>query len=338
MSRQVGAAAERVIVLRALGLGDFLTGVPALRALRAAYPQARIALAAPGALAPLAALCGAVDEVADTAPLCPVSERLHGADVAVNLHGRGPRSTRLLLATQPRRLLAFAHEGVDGTRGMPLWRADEHEVTRWCRLLTEAGIPADSGPDQLTLARPARGTPWPGAVIVHPGAGAAARRWPPARWAQVASRLTYGSSHGGHPVLVTGSASERPLAAFVAGAAGLPPASVLAGQLDLGGLAALTADAALVLSGDTGMAHLAAAFGTPAVTLAGPTPPALWGPPPRPWHRVLWPGDAGGPIGDPHGLVPDPRLLAIDPAEVTAAAREVIRRTARRLDGRRPGH
>lgn len=327
MTTAAAGPTERVVVLRALGLGDFLTALPALRALRAARHRAHITLAAPAAIAPLAALSGAVDEVADTAPLCPLSERLHDLDLAVNMHGRGPQSTRLLLATRPRQLLAFAHADVDGTRGLPRWRADEHEVTRWCRLLTEAGIPADPSPTQLALTRPAQLTPWPNAIVVHPGAGAIARRWPPSRWARVASWLAHSSPHGGHPILVTGNAAERPLAAFVAGAAGLPPASVLAGRLDLHGLAELTADAALVLSGDTGIAHLAAAFGTPAVTLAGPTPPALWGPPPRPWHRVLWPGDAGQPVGDPHATTPDPRLLAISTAEVTTAAAEVLDRT-----------
>jgi ADP-heptose:LPS heptosyltransferase len=303
-----------VVVLRALGLGDLLTGVPALRALRDAFPEADITLAAPSALTPIAALCGAVDGVADTAPLQPLHSALHGADLAVDLHGRGPQSTRLLQASRPRRMIAFAHPQVPATSGLPRWVMDEHEVDRWCRLLTESGIMAD--PRRLALRRPRVPSPAPGAVVVHPGAGAPARRWPPRRWAVVARVLR----DEGLPVVVTGSAGEQALAREVAALAGLPDHSVLAGRTGLGTLAALTAGAALVLSGDTGMAHLAAAYARPAVTLAGPVPPRLWGPPPRPWHKVLW----AGRTGDPHGGEPDPGLLEITTSDVLAAAREVL--------------
>ena len=67
---------RRLLILRALGLGDFLTGVPAYRALRAAYPEHQIVLAAPGSLASLAALTGAVDRVLPTGELRPMSRHL----------------------------------------------------------------------------------------------------------------------------------------------------------------------------------------------------------------------------------------------------------------------
>lgn len=305
---------QNVVVLRALGLGDLLTAVPALRGLRAWRPDADITLAAPAALTPIAALTGAVDRIVDTAALRPLPRALHGADVAVGLHGRGPESIRLLIATRPRQLVSFAHDALPATRGLPRWTADEHEVTRWCRLLTESGMRAD--PSALGLCQPATPHPVRGALIVHPGAGSGARRWPPPRWATVIRELL----PEGFPVVVTGTLGEQALAREVAALAGLPGSSVLAGRTDLAALAALTANAALVLSGDTGMAHLAAAYARPAVTLAGPVPPRLWGPPPRPWHVVLW----AGRYGNPHAAAADPGLLRIGAADVIAAARKVL--------------
>ncbi len=321
------AGGQRVVVLRALGLGDLLTGVPALRALRDAWPRADITLAAPAALAPLAVLSDAVDRVADTAPLAPLAPALHRADLAVDLHGRGPESTRLLLVTRPRRLIAFRHQDLPATSGLPDWTPHEHEVARWCRLLSACGIPADPDPRRLRLRRPDTRSRAAGAVIIHPGAASAARRWPAARWAAVARLL----GADGLRVVLTGSRAERQLATGIALLARLPASSVLAGETSLAGLAALVADARLVLSGDTGMAHLAAAYERPAVTLAGPVPPSLWGPPRRPWHAVLW----AGRCGDPHAAVPDPGLLELTVPQVAAAARSVL---AADLSRRSGGH
>ncbi|MEV6495238.1 glycosyltransferase family 9 protein, partial [Actinoplanes sp. NPDC051633] len=52
-----------ILVLRALGVGDLAAGVPALRGLRAAFPDRRLALATPAWLGPLVALIGGVDEL-----------------------------------------------------------------------------------------------------------------------------------------------------------------------------------------------------------------------------------------------------------------------------------
>jgi ADP-heptose:LPS heptosyltransferase len=297
-----------LVAYRALGLGDLMTAVPALRALARAFPDHHRVLAAPAGLAPLAALTGAVDEVVDTAPLAPLPSSLYGADVAVNLHGRGPQSTALLQAAHPRVLIAF------GAPPRPLWRPHEHEVARWCRLLSASGIPAD--PSDLRIDPPQVPPPPPavGATLIHPGAASGARRWPPDRWAAVARAELAARRR----VAITGSATERDLACAVAEAAGVPEGAVLAGRTGLLELAAAVAAAACVACGDTGMAHLATALGTPSVVLFGPTPPAEWGPPPDPRHIAIW---AGG-RGDPHAEAPDPGLLAITaPAVVAALAR-----------------
>jgi ADP-heptose:LPS heptosyltransferase len=289
-----------LVVYRALGLGDLLTAVPALRALARAFPEHRRVLAAPHALGGLARLTRAVDVVVDAAPLAPLPEALHGADVAVNLHGRGPQSRELLLASGPRRLIAFGP--------WPRWRSREHEVERWCRLLRESGIAADPG--DLRISPPSVAPPEAaaGATLIHPGAASGARRWPAERWAAVARAEVA----AGRRVVVTGGVREHALAAGVARMAGLAESAVLAGRTSLLELAAAVAAARVVACGDTGVAHLATALGTPSVVLFGPTPPAEWGPPPDPRHAVLWAGRRG----DPHGAEPDPGLLEIAVTDV----------------------
>ncbi|HEX2046516.1 MAG TPA: glycosyltransferase family 9 protein [Acidimicrobiales bacterium] len=265
-------------------------------------------LAAPTVLEPLVRLTGTVDEVVDTAPLAPLDPSLANAEVAVNLHGRGPESHRVLLAAAPGRLIAFAHPDVRQSKDGPPWAPQEHEVRRWCQLLQASGISAD--PADLDLRPPPHR--WHGATVIHPGASSPARRWPAERWAEVARAEVA----EGRRVIVTGSATERELATRVAERAGLPPDAVLAGRTDLLGLAATVAGAAVVLCGDTGVGHLATAFGIPSVVLFGPTPPSIWGPPPdRPRHVALWAGN----VGDPHGTAPDPSLLRITVDDVLAA-------------------
>ncbi|MEO3749378.1 glycosyltransferase family 9 protein [Streptomyces sp. B6B3] len=309
----MGGAAERVVVLRALGLGDLLAAVPALRGLRRGLPGHRLLLAAPAWLAPVAALTGAVDELLPAAaPGRAVPARIPWTgpppEHAVDLHGSGPASLVPLRALRPRRLYGYAHP--DG----PRWRPEEHERDCWCRLLAWYGLPAD--PADVRIAAPAEPSPAPDATVLHPGADAAARRWPAERFAAVARELRA----AGRPIVLTAGPGEEPLARRVAALAGLPPGSVVSG-LSLPRLAALVAGAAAVVAGDTGVAHLATAFGTPSVVLFGPVAPHRWGPPRTARHRVLWhPGaHPGGRPGDPHGRTPDPRLLRIAPAEVLAA-------------------
>ncbi|WP_234390879.1 glycosyltransferase family 9 protein [Nocardia suismassiliense] len=299
-----------ILVLRALGLGDLLTVLPALRGLRSAYPDDRIVLAAPEGLRSLVDLIDAVDELLPTAGLGAL--RWHGAPprLAVNLHGCGPESIRDLLALGADDILSHRHSDFPELPG-PAWRADMHEVDRWCRLLEYAGIDAD--PAALRLPEPREPAAESNVVVIHPGAAHPARRWPADHFARVAREL----GADGHRVVVTGSRSEMPLAAAVAEQAGLPPTAVYAGRTGLTELAALVAAAALVVCGDTGVGHLATAFGTPSVLVFGPTPPRHWGPPATAeQHRTLWAGH----VGDPHGDRPDPGLLMVRPEHVLTAA------------------
>ena len=373
----------RVLLLRALGLGDFLTGVPAYRAVRRAFPEHEVVLAAPAQFAPLAELTGAIDRLLPTDELAPVRWPwpYDAPHVAIDLHGNGPASRRLLEELRPAQLIGFSTSRAPNRGGChlgPRWLPGEHEVYRWCRLLTRSGIPADpsdlelqppdpvhqpesspkaastqpsdsssdTGPDSSLGSGSGSGSsprsasesgtgptttqrPWPAnyarPVIIHPGAGYPSRRWPPARFAAVARYL----NKSGWRVLITGSPSERDLAEYVARTAGLPPYAAVAGQTTPLNLAALVAEAALVVSGDTGIAHLATAFRRPSVVLFGPIPPDEWGPPPdRPWHVALHAAEPGY-HGDPHGDQVDPALDAIRATDVIAAVDKLLEATNR---------
>jgi ADP-heptose:LPS heptosyltransferase len=306
-----------ILVLRALGVGDLATAVPALRGLRAAFPDETLALAAPAWLTPLVDLVGGVDRVLPTAGLAGPAWAIAPPRLAVNLHGRGPESHRLLLAANPGELWAFANPQAGHPHG-PRWIEQEHEVSRWSRLTSYYGVATDWS--ELSLRVPTHAVRR-GVTIIHPGAKSASRRWPPGRYALVARAL----AARGHRIVVTGSAGETDLAARVVREAGLPHTAMMAGRTGVGELAALVAHARLVISGDTGIAHLATAYRTPSVVLFGPMPPSRWGPPPgREYHRAIWHGSTAE-RGDDPGPDISPALLLISVEEVLAAAADVER-------------
>lgn len=298
-----------ILVLRALGLGDFVTGVPALSMLRAVRPDHRIVLAMPKRWQALLERIEVVDEVVDAHELAALRGAPHRPELAIDLHGSGPASRQLLEPSRPHRVLAYAD-------GAVRWRPEEHEVPRWCRLLREGLPAADAACVELPgiLGDPPPGdASLTGRTVVHVGAAAASRRWPPTRFA--ATALTLAAE--GHDVVITGGPGEHDLAGQVARAAGVPAAT----GLDITQLAHLVGHAQLVVSGDTGVAHLAAAYRRPSVTLFGPVSPARWGPPQHQRHQVLWFGDD---TGDPHGAALDPALARIGVADAVAAAHTAL--------------
>ncbi|UNX54909.1 glycosyltransferase family 9 protein [Georgenia sp. TF02-10] len=312
-----------LLALRALKLGDLLVAVPALHALRRAYPAHRLVLAVPGWLEDIVDLVGGVDALLPTPGLDdPLPLPPGRVDVAVNLHGNGAESAGLLAAPRPR--LTIAHRGHGITDG-PDWQDGVHERVRWARLVTAFGAPAD--PDDVGLLTPPTATPWPGATVVHVGAFYGSRQWPVDRFAGVAAALRAEGRH----VVLTGSGRERARATAVARLAGFDDDAVLAGRQTLAELAALVAAARLVVSADTGAAHLASAYRVPSVVLFGPAPPEEWGPPAHGPHVVLT--DARVRRGATFADEPDPALLAVTVEDVLAAARSLAEVPASRAAG-----
>jgi heptosyltransferase-2 len=110
------------------------------------------------------------------------------------------------------------------------------------------------------------------AVALAPGAVGPSKRWPAAKYAELARELT----SRGFAVWVLGSPNESPLAAEIVAAAG--PAGRDLTSPDLRNAILALKSATVAVSNDSGLVHVAAAIGTPTVGIFGPTSPWHWAP------------------------------------------------------------
>ncbi|SAK99086.1 glycosyl transferase family protein [Caballeronia fortuita] len=304
---------ERIVVFRALQLGDMLCAVPALRALRRAHPDAHIALAGlPWAKSFVERYAHLVDELivfpgAIGFPEQPETDahlpgfyeamRARRFDLAIQLHGSGGVANDIVEAMGARLNAGFLKPD-EATRDgvfMP-WPDDLPEPARYTALMQLLGIDAhaldleipltDADTHECAALIEARAIDCDRLVLVHPGAQLPSRRWPVERFGEVARAL----SRSGWQVAVTGSAGEASLTARVANDAGADVID-LAGQTSLGSLAALVAKARLIVCNDTGLSHVAAAMRTPSVVVASGSDTHRWAPLDHARHRVLadWP-------------------------------------------------
>lgn len=152
-------------------------------------------------------------------------------------------------------------------------------------------------------------------VLLSPGAGWGAKRWPADRYGAVARRL----AEAGYAVVVNvGPAEEHLGQEIVAGSGGAARMLVL----NMAELIAVTRRASLAIAGDTGPLHLASALCRPVVGIFGPTDPARNGPFHCP-NRVLRHPES---VRD-HARRSEPEagLLTITPEAVTDAALDLLR-------------
>ncbi|MBQ0902723.1 glycosyltransferase family 9 protein [Micromonospora sp. U21] len=276
---------QRIAVLRANALGDFLFALPALDALRAAYPEAEIVLlGAPWHAKLWRDRPGPVDRVLVVPPAPGIrtpeageaessmddfvaAARSEGFDLAVQIHGGGANSNPLVSGLGARVTVGLRADDAPPLDRWIRYVYYQHEVIRYLEAVALVGAPATTIVPALAVTDADRaeatqvlGPPDRPRVALHPGATDTRRRWPAERFGEVAREL-----HGdGYEVLVTGTPTEREVVDRVVAAAGVPVRPQV-GTLSLGGLAACYAGCALVVSNDTGPLHLAAAVGTPTV-------------------------------------------------------------------------
>lgn len=302
---------RRILVVRVDLLGDVVLSLPAVRALRRAYPDAQIDFLALRSTAPILRDDPDMNDIIEFDPhvwrrpgnllkretwseAARMLRRLRGAhyDLAVSVSGDiGSILTRLSGA---KRRVGYADEAYYGLLTDAVaggrYRERKHEVYYVLALAETAGGIVAPGDELLrlhvnpeaeitaaTLLRSARqelNAQGP-LVAIHVGArNGQAKRWPPAHIAALAERLTRELSV---LVVLTGAPNEAPLARAVLRRCHAPILN-LVGQTSIPELVAVLAAADVLVSGDSGPMHIACAVRTPVVALHGPTDPAISGP------------------------------------------------------------
>ncbi len=279
----------RILVVRLSALGDVLLATPAVRALAARFPEARIDWLVEAPYVPLLEANPHAQPVAylkrgehaGVRGLLALRRELASRryDLVVDLQDK-PK-TRLFHGLAPQCVAFRKRTPGEALRSLfaaerPLVRA--HAVD----LFLEALAPLGTEPRgrELELRPSPSGAAALGAIAsdrplagLAPGARWATKRWAPQGFAEVARGL---AARGFTPLLVGGPGDAAEFARVRAAAPEL--AFPDTAGLDVGGLAAAVSRCRVLVANDSGPVHVASALGVPVVAVFGPTSPARWRP------------------------------------------------------------
>lgn len=281
---------QKIAVLRANAIGDFIFALPALEALRSAYPAAEIVLLGQEWHARfLAGRPAPVDRVVVVPPSRGVNDSAYTPgeenpaeleqffekmarerfDLAIQLHGGGRYSNPFV-----RRLAARLTVGMRTPDAEPLDRwipyiYFQNEILRYLEVVSLIGASPTALEPRIAVTEAdlaesyeviSKEHPQP-LVALHPGAGSPRRRWPPEQFAAAGDAMAMAGAH----VVVTGHRpEEQPITEQVVSTMQAEAVNLWA-RLSLGGLAGLLSRCAVVISNDSGPLHLAAAAGAATV-------------------------------------------------------------------------
>jgi lipopolysaccharide heptosyltransferase II len=307
--------ARNILCVRLDALGDVLMCTPALRALLQARSGRRLTLLTSHSGAAAAPFIDELDDViAYPAPWRKSSVPHHQADDAACIEALAARRfdaavifTSYSQSALPAAMLCYlagiplrlAHCRENPYQLLTDWVADpepgtmlRHEVRRQLDLVAGVGCCPAGGPLSFSVrdqdldcmrlwlaAAIGERQPW---ILLHPGASAPSRRYPPDKWIAVIRAL---AERGVGALVLSGSGEELALIEQIRAGCGVA-VHTLGGRLDLGQLGAAIRLASVMVSNNTGPAHMAAAIGTPLVDLY-----ALTNPQHTPWqveHRLLF--------------------------------------------------
>ena len=254
-----------ILIVRLGALGDVVHAVPAAAALRAAFPDARIDWLVERKHRAIVDLVTAVDRPSS---LERRRGRLDGRrpraaagayDVAIDLQGL-MKSAVLARASGAARVVGFSIWHLREKTARPFY-SDAHEaegghvIRKNLRLLRAVGVQDETirfpladvpSPALDDTARASRRRRF---ALINPGAAWPNKRWPPARFGEVAAFLR--DACGLTPVVLWGPGEEGLAGEVVAASSG---AAIAAPRPTVADLVALARAAALVVSGDTGSA------------------------------------------------------------------------------------
>jgi heptosyltransferase-2 len=270
----------KILVRGTNWLGDAVMSLAALRALRGRFPEARIAVLAPGWVADLYRREPCVDEV-----LSALDGRRFEAAILLTNSFRTALEARL--AGIPRRIgYDRDHRGfllTDRIQPPKPGETPPHQRFYYLELLRRAGILEALPPAQPILLHGAEEARRAGCdlfqqmgmkgpvVGVSPGAqNSRAKQWLPERFVESAVRVA--SALNGS-VAIFGSAAERELCREMAEDVRRAGAQVLAlaGETTLARFIDLAAACRVFLTNDAGAMHVASALGVATVAIFGPT-------------------------------------------------------------------
>ncbi len=265
------------------GVGELVLAFPAFQRIREAHPKAKITLLTTQPFEALAKSSPFFNSVeADGRPGSPtgwigLAARLRRARYDRVYDLQNDAGTQVIFQS----LRPFAPEWSGTAAGAALphrnrARDKMHPLERQAEQLEHAGIwpdaptrPLSAPPPDISwiLARTAQARSTPNAtgnrplVLLSPGGGSEARRWPIERFADLAKRM----QDAGFDIVVIGNLQEGPLANAIQRKA--PRARDLTGRTDFAQIASFAARSAVAIGADTGVMHLIAASGAPTIAL-----------------------------------------------------------------------
>ncbi len=288
---------ERIVIREVNWVGDAIMTVPALRALRRVFPQARLSLLVRPTVAGLFREAEFVDEVLQM-ELRSARDYVRAVralrsgryDLALLLPNSFGAAFLVFAAGIPMRV-GYPTDGRGWllTHGIPLSeeRRRGHQVHLYLHLVAEmerqllgTTHAASSDPvprlslseerrrEALAFLRERGADVTRKIVVLNPGAvNSRAKQWLPERFAALGDALL---ARGDTSVVLIGTRAERATSDLVRKHMRRAPI-VVTGETSVDLMVAILGCADLVISNDTGAAHVASAVGTPVIVLFGPT-------------------------------------------------------------------